>query len=62
MKNIFDISVYTNCYKRSFFPIAKVRAIHSIKLENYSVRVEKIPMSAISDKAYQSEESVKVLP
>ena len=62
VKNNFDMSVYRNCVERSLVPRAKVMAIRSLQFKNYTVRVEKNAMSAISDKVYVLEDGVKVLP
>jgi hypothetical protein len=62
VKNNFNMSVYRNCVERSLVLRAKVMAIRSLQYKNYTVRVKKNTMSAISDKVYVLEDGVKVLP
>jgi hypothetical protein len=60
VKNNLDMSLCRNC--SSLVPRGKVMMIHSLQFKNYTVRVEKSAMSAISDKVYVREGGVKVLP
>ena len=58
----FNMDIYRNCITENTIPRAKLLAIRSLKYKNYTVNVEKIAMSTISDKVYVCQDGVTTLP
>ena len=58
----FDMNIYRNCIVENTIPRAKLLAIRSLNYRNFTVNVEKIAMSTISDKVYVCQDGVTTLP
>jgi hypothetical protein len=58
----FDMDIYRNCIVQNTIPRAKLLAIRSLNYRKFTVNIEKIAMSTVSDKVYACQDGVTTLP